>query len=209
MKRLLGALALGGLMALSTAVPGVSAQNYGTPYGYPTTGYGAAGYGAAGYGAAGYGMAGYGTPQAYTSMGVPYLGSTYGSPYGATGAAAWGPYPSSYGYLGGYGPPNTGYSLGGAYSYTGGYPYYGTGGYPYLGAYGGYPNTIGNYGGYPLYGGYGSPSLYGAPYGSYTAGYGSTYGSAGSYGGLSPVAPIGTYSGAGQGMVCTGLGYPC
>src|SRR5579884_1260241 len=188
MKRLLGALALGGLVALAAAVPSASAQYAGTPgYGYPTAGYG-------------YPSAGYGYPT-YTAYGVPTYGGVYGSYPGSYSGYGYGPLPSSYGYLGGYGSPSFG--LGGLYGYAGGYPYYGTGGYPYLGAYGGYPNTIGYYGGYPLYGGYGSPAAVGVPYGSYTASY------AGSYGGLSPVAPLGTYSSVAPPMGCTGMGYPC
>src|SRR5438046_2172995 len=83
----------------------------------------------------GYGS--YGATSTYSPYGTPfYATSGYGSPYATLGAYGAATYPGT---------------IGGAYSYSGGYPYYNTGGYPYLGAYGGYPNTTGYYGGYPLY----------------------------------------------------------
>src|SRR5439155_24717808 len=104
MKRLLGALALGGLMTLAMAVPSASAQS---PYG----GYSGYGGGYGGFGGYGGGYGGLGAPL-YTGAGIPTNGSVYpgsygyggstGGPYGAPG---YGPLPSSYGYLGGFRPP--------------------------------------------------------------------------------------------------------
>src|SRR5215208_6701744 len=88
MKRLLGALALGGLMTLTMAAPSALAQS---PYG-----------GYSGYGGYTGGYGGLGAPT-YTGAGVPTFGGVYPGSYGyggstgAYGAPGYGPLPSSYG----------------------------------------------------------------------------------------------------------------
>src|SRR3954452_4132941 len=118
MKRLLVALAVGGLFSLAVAVPGTSAQSYGpsTPYGYP------------GYGS-------YGAVRQYSPYGSPfYATGGYGSPTATLGAYGGATSPGSVG-------GSASYSGGYPYYNTGGYPYLGAyGGYPNtIGSYGGYP----------------------------------------------------------------------
>lgn len=90
MRRLIGALALGALLALCAAVPHAAAQSYGPgldgstwygPYASPigATGFGSTGYGC-GLGAYGFSQYGYGT-MIGVGPGLPYCGGFGNYPY--------------------------------------------------------------------------------------------------------------------------------